>query len=145
MLHALDVRGDGTPWTYTWSSVTEIRHPAGWVRHRLSARIGPDGRVLPLPSRCRAEADARRRAEQEARRREWEAMARAAGRVSSPRPAMEDTAAGAGLETVVSPPAAPAEPSDEYRAVRAEMERRRREKEVVEMAMLAAWQARRSA
>ncbi|WP_327591273.1 hypothetical protein OHA25_60075 (plasmid) [Nonomuraea sp. NBC_00507] len=66
VLHALDVREDDSRWTYTWLSTAEIRHPAGWVRHRLSAWIGPDGRVLPLPSQRRAAAEVRRRAAQQA-------------------------------------------------------------------------------
>jgi hypothetical protein len=130
VLHGLDVREDDSRWTYTWQSRDEIRHPAGWVRHRLSAWIGADGHVLPLPSQRRAAADAERRAEQEARRREWERMAAAAGRVPEPRPAAEDTTtAAAGVES-----AAPAAgPNAAYRVAREELERRRREKEAAEL------------
>ncbi|WP_188194850.1 hypothetical protein [Nonomuraea sp. SYSU D8015] len=144
VLHGLDVREDDSHWTYTWSSTSEIRHPAGWVRHRLSAWIGPDGQVLPLPSQRRAAADAARRAAQEARRQEWETMARAAGHVLTPRPAVEHITAAARLETVAPLAAPAAEPPAEYRAVRAALERRRREQEAAELAMLAAWRARRS-
>ncbi|MEV0236828.1 hypothetical protein [Nonomuraea sp. NPDC050786] len=140
VLHGLDVREDDSRWTYTWSSVREIRNPAGWVRHRLAAWTGPDGLVLPLPSQRRAAADAKRRAEQEARRQEQERLAAAAGLVPAPRPAAE-LAVEAGLEAVVPASAAPAAgPNAAYRSARAELERRRREKE----AMLEAWLARRS-
>ncbi|TDD03846.1 hypothetical protein [Nonomuraea diastatica] len=145
VLHALDVREDDSRWTYTWSSTAEIRHPAGWVRHRLAAWTGPDGQVLPLPSQRRAAVDARRRAEQEERRQEWARMAAVAGWVPAPRPAAEPIAAAAGLETVEPQPAAPAAgPTADYRAARAELERRSQEKEAAEEAMIAAWRARRS-
>ncbi|MFI9846717.1 hypothetical protein ACIHFD_57525 [Nonomuraea sp. NPDC051941] len=144
LLHGLDVREDDSRWTYTWKSAREIRHPAGWVMHRLSAWIGPDGQVLPLPSQRRAAADALRHAEQEDRRQEWARMAAAAGWVPAPRPAAEPTTAAAGLKTVEPPPAAPAGPTAVYRAARAELERRRQEREVAELAMIAAWRARRS-
>ncbi|MFI6603736.1 hypothetical protein ACIBHX_46535 [Nonomuraea sp. NPDC050536] len=65
VLHALDVRPDDSRWTYTWSSVEELRHVPGWVRHRLQAWIGPDGQVLALPSQQRAARLARQRAEYE--------------------------------------------------------------------------------
>ncbi|TMR90498.1 hypothetical protein EJK15_54935 [Nonomuraea basaltis] len=140
VLHALDVREDDSRWSYTWRSRDEIRHPAGWVRHRLSAWLGPDGRVLPLPSHRRAAADARRRAEQEARRREWERIAAAASRVPAPRPATdveEPAAAVAGLETVAPVAAEAVGPNAAFRAAREELERRRREREAAELAMLA--------
>lgn len=126
VLHGLDVREDDSRWTYAWQSAREIRHPAGWVRHRLSAWIGADGQVLPLPSQRRAAADARRRAEQEARRREWERMRSAVGWLDSPRPATHaEDAAVAGFETVVAPAGRAVGPNEEFRRVRAEMERRR--------------------
>ncbi|GAA3223751.1 hypothetical protein [Nonomuraea helvata] len=79
MLHALDVRPDDSAWTYTWSSVAELRHIPGWVRHRLAAWLGDDGQALPSRSQRAAAADARRRKEQEERRRAREFMAAAAG------------------------------------------------------------------
>ncbi|MGW4412104.1 hypothetical protein ACWEJ6_49460, partial [Nonomuraea sp. NPDC004702] len=59
VLHALDVRADDSPWTYTWSSASEIRNVPGWMRHRLSAWLNGDGRPRPPRSRLRAAADAR--------------------------------------------------------------------------------------
>ncbi|MGW3353636.1 hypothetical protein ACWDA3_61105 [Nonomuraea rubra] len=91
VLHALNVRPDDSRWTYTWSSMNEIRHVPGWVRHRLEAWTGHDGRVPPLPSHRAATATAQRRAAQDARKREWEARAAAAGLAGAPTP----TGAGA--------------------------------------------------
>lgn len=142
VLHGLDVRGDDSRWTYTWTSVSEIRHPAGWVRHRLAAWIGPDGQVLPLPSQRRAAADAKRRAEQEKRRQEWAAMAAAAGWLLAPRPAAEEVLPPA---TAMVPVGPASEPTAAYRAARAEMDRRRQEKAAAEREMIAAREAQRLA
>lgn len=49
LLHALDYRPDGSRWTYTWRSTSELRNPAGWLVHRLRAWLGADGRPLPDP------------------------------------------------------------------------------------------------
>ncbi|WP_188197504.1 hypothetical protein [Nonomuraea sp. SYSU D8015] len=145
LLHGLDVRDDGSHWTYTWKSIREIRHPAGWVMHRLSAWIGPNGQVLPLPSQRRAAADARRRAEQEARRREWEATAQAAGYVPGLGPATDAVENEADLEDPAATPAGPATgPNEAFRAARAEMERRCQEKAALEEEMIAEWRVQRA-
>ncbi|MFI6498729.1 hypothetical protein [Nonomuraea typhae] len=101
VLHGLDVRPDESRWTHTWSSASEIRHVPGWVRHRLAAWIGPDGRVVALPSQRASMAAARRRAEQQARRREWQAQAAAAGIEVTPEPRMSRA------QALAAPPAAP--------------------------------------
>jgi hypothetical protein len=142
VLHALDVRADDSRWTYTWRSSAEIRHVPGWVRHRLSAWLDEEGRPVASRSQRRAAADATRRAGQERRRREWAQMAAAVGWLLAPAGSPSDVAAE-DLECVASGSPA-ADPGAEYRAVRAEMERRRREKAAAEEALVAAWRARRS-
>ncbi|MEV4078909.1 hypothetical protein AB0J43_01280 [Nonomuraea fuscirosea] len=141
VLHALNVRADDSRWTYTWRSSSEIQHVPGWVRHRLSAWLGEDGQPVASRSQRRAAADARRIGEQRARRLEWARMRAAAGWLESPSPAGDP----AGLETVVSRSGPAAEPNEEFRRVREELERRRRERAAAEEAMIAAWRARRAA
>ncbi|MEU6778653.1 helix-turn-helix domain-containing protein [Nonomuraea angiospora] len=124
VLHALDVRPDDSRWTYTWSSAAELRHIPGWVRHRLGAWLDTDGQGLPSRSQRVAAAVAKQRAEQEERRRAWEAMAAAAGVELSPRLSR--------AEALAPPPIASAvgsHPNDAYRRARAELERRRQERE----------------
>jgi len=126
VLHALDVRPDGSAWTYTWASVNELRHIPGWVRHRLNAWLDEDGLVLPSRSLREATVLARQRAEQEERRREWEKRAVAAGRVLAPRMSRAEA---------LAPPPAPvlperSGPNEAFRRARAELGRRRQEREV---------------
>ncbi|MGV9383555.1 hypothetical protein ACWDRB_47615 [Nonomuraea sp. NPDC003707] len=135
VLHGLDVRSDGSAWTYTWSSTNEIRHIPGWVRHRLSAWIGPDGRVLPLRSQHAAASAARRRTEQEAPAWSQAVMAEQKGLESpllEPKPSRAEA---------LAPPPAPAAtrsgPNVAYRTARAEMERQQREKQAAIEAALA--------
>jgi hypothetical protein len=47
-----------------------VRHPAAWLRWRLSHWLNPDGTPLPSPSQARADAAARHRAGQAAQRAE---------------------------------------------------------------------------
>ncbi|MCF6467295.1 hypothetical protein FAF44_02560 [Nonomuraea sp. MG754425] len=146
VLHALDSRADDSRWTYTWSSVSEIRHVPGWVRHRLAAWLDGEGRPVASRSQRRAAVDAARRAGQEARRREWAAMRAAAGWVEAPAPdaVTEDCPVVAAVLGVTEVPEQPAVgPNAAFVAARAEMERRRREKEAAELEALAAWRARR--
>lgn len=123
VLHALDVRADGSVWTYTWLSADELRHIPGWVRHRLSAWMDADGQVFPSRSlRLSAAAD-KQRAEQEARRREWEERAVAAGRVLAPR---------MGRTEALAPPPVPvvaerSGPNEAFRRARAMLDLRRQE------------------
>ncbi len=126
VLHALDVRPDDSPWTYTWSSVNELRHIPGWVRHRLAAWLTEDGQVLPLRSHRRAAADAKRRAEQEQRRHEWAAVA---GEQRSGSPISR-------AEALAPPPAAVerALPNEAFRRARAELDRRRHERQAATQA-----------
>jgi hypothetical protein len=125
VLHALDVRPDGSVWTYTWQSADELRHIPGWVRHRLNAWLGEDGQVLPSRSQGLTAAAAHQRAEQEARRREWEARAAAAGLVLAPRMSR--------AEALAPPPAlvagARSAPNEAFRRARVELDRRRQERE----------------
>ena len=75
LLHAIDHDTHGRQHGYS----AGVRSPAGWVRSRLAAWLGPDG--IPLPSRNQQLAEARRQvlAEQAARRaRDAAAKARAA-------------------------------------------------------------------
>ncbi|TDD15478.1 hypothetical protein [Nonomuraea diastatica] len=81
VLHALDVRSDGSGWTYTWSSADELRHIPGWVRNRLGAWVGGDGQVLS--SRSQRLAAAAREAEEQRRRRVEERGQRWAERVDA--------------------------------------------------------------
>ncbi|WP_336214696.1 hypothetical protein [Nonomuraea sp. LPB2021202275-12-8] len=81
VLHALDVRADGSAWTYTWASVDELRHIPGWMRNRLAAWMGGDGQVLP--SRSQRVAAATREVEELRRRRAEEHGRRLAQRVDS--------------------------------------------------------------
>ncbi|SDL76219.1 hypothetical protein SAMN05421874_128131 [Nonomuraea maritima] len=140
VLHALDVRPDDSRWTYTWSSVHEIRHIPGWVRHRLAAWLDDNEEALPSRSQLAAAADAVRRAEQEMRKQARHAAAAAAGveLVEEPRMSRAEALAPAPIADRASDG-----PSADYRSVRVEMERRRREKEAAELEMLAAYRARR--
>ncbi len=70
LAHAIDYTPAGAQHRYP---LRDVRHPAGWLRWRLSHWLGPDG--LPGPSRSQmlaataasqAAAQARRRAEEEA-------------------------------------------------------------------------------
>ncbi|TYB71129.1 hypothetical protein FXF51_01465 [Nonomuraea sp. PA05] len=140
VLHALDVRADDSRWTYTWSSSAEIRHVPGWVRYRLSAWLDEQGRPVASRSQRRARADEVRRSAQETRRREWARMAAAAGWLLGPDRSADDASP---VDRSVAPGGPAADPSAEYRAVRAEMERRRRERAAAQEAMWATWQARR--
>ncbi|MBG0818439.1 hypothetical protein [Planomonospora sp. ID82291] len=68
--HALNHRGDGTPWPYT----DRPRWVPSWLRSRLATWISADGDLLATwPSQQRAAASARSRAEQERRGREYAA------------------------------------------------------------------------
>ncbi|GAB2917992.1 hypothetical protein GCM10027203_17110 [Nonomuraea fastidiosa] len=120
VLHALDVRPDGSPWTYTWKSVNELRHIPGWVRHRLAAWLDEDGRVLPSRSQRALAAVARQRAEQRARRDQWEAWAVASGIELTPRVSRAEALAP-------PPPLVVGErsgPNEAFRRARLELERR---------------------
>lgn len=81
VLHALDVRSDGSGWTYTWSSADELRHIPGWVRHRLDAWMGRDGQVLT--SRSQRVAAAAQEVEEQRHRRAEERERRWAQRVDA--------------------------------------------------------------
>ncbi|MEV0307816.1 hypothetical protein [Nonomuraea fuscirosea] len=81
VLHALDVRSDGSGWTYTWSSADELRHIPGWVRNRLDAWMGGDGQVLM--SRSQRVAAAAQEVEEQRRRRVEEREQRWAQRVDA--------------------------------------------------------------
>ena len=75
LLHALDHDTRGRQ----HGCSAGVRSPAGWIRARLAAWLGPDG--IPLPSRSQRVAEARRQilAEQSARRaRDTAARAQAA-------------------------------------------------------------------
>ncbi|MGR6915338.1 hypothetical protein ACU635_13930 [[Actinomadura] parvosata] len=124
VLHALDVRADGSVWTYTWKSVDELRYIPGWVRHRLKAWWGEDGQVLPSRSQRVAVVVARQRAEQEARRREWEVRAAVAGIELAPRMSR--------VEALAPPPALVADarsgPNEAFRRARVELDRRRQKR-----------------
>ncbi|MFI7706518.1 hypothetical protein [Nonomuraea sp. NPDC049480] len=137
VLHALDVRADGGAWTYTWRSADELRHIPGWVRNRLAAWVNQDGQALPSRSQRIAADVARQRTEQEARRREWEERAVAAGQVFAPRISRAEALAPAPVADVVERSG----PNEAFRAVRAEMERRRQEREA-EIAAALAWRRR---
>ncbi|MEW1842996.1 hypothetical protein AB0392_34080 [Nonomuraea angiospora] len=141
VLHALDRRADDSAWTYTWQGSDEIRHVPGWVRHRLAAWFGEDGRLVPSRSQRRAAADAAQRSGQEARRAELERRAAELG--------VELEAGEQVPRAVALAPApalsAPAAPSGEYLEVRAEMERRRRERAMAEQALIAEARGGRSA
>jgi hypothetical protein len=52
------------------TSIANIRHPAGWLRWRLSHWLGPDGTPLPSPGQQRTDAARRHRAYLAARRAE---------------------------------------------------------------------------
>ncbi|MEV0149998.1 MULTISPECIES: hypothetical protein [unclassified Nonomuraea] len=125
VLHALDVRADDSVWAYTWSSTSELRHVPGWVRHRLSAWLDKDGEVLPSRSQRAAAALAAQRAEQEARRREWEERAAAAGVELAPGPRVSREEALAPVPVAVRAEG----PNEAFRRARAELERRRQERE----------------
>ncbi|TDB94835.1 hypothetical protein E1267_42460 [Nonomuraea longispora] len=83
VLHALDVRSDGSGWTYTWSSADELRHIPGWVRNRLNAWIGGDGQVLTSGSQRLAaaaqEVEEQRRRRVKERERRWAQRVEAGG------------------------------------------------------------------
>lgn len=49
LLYAIDHTPDQAPWPYAWRSVRELRNPAGWLLHRLSAWRDRDGQVLSDP------------------------------------------------------------------------------------------------
>ncbi|MGR6921261.1 hypothetical protein ACU635_44055 [[Actinomadura] parvosata] len=146
VLHALDVRADDSRWTYTWRSSAEIRHVPGWMRHRLAAWLDERGRPVASRSRRRAAVDARRIAEQEARRQEWARMRATVAWLEAPCPA-EHCLAGVravGLENMGRANASAAGPNEEFRRVRAEMERCRRERAAAELFKVAASRARRA-
>jgi hypothetical protein len=63
LLHVIDHRPDGTPHLGTDD---HVRHPAGWLRHRLSFWINPDGTRKPAPGEQAAER-ARQHRERQAR------------------------------------------------------------------------------
>ena len=77
LLHALDHDTRGRQHGYS----AGVRSPAGWVRSRLAAWLGPD--AVPLPSRSQRVAEARRQvlAEQAARRQARQVAAHRAARV----------------------------------------------------------------
>ncbi|MEV4364610.1 hypothetical protein [Nonomuraea sp. NPDC049625] len=127
VLHALDVRPDDSRWTYTWLSSSELRHVPGWVRYRLAAWIDADGQVLASRSQRKAAADARVRASQQAWRDELHAIAAAAGTElpRAPRPSRAEA-----LAPPLSPATEPVAANAAFRAARAELERRRRERAV---------------
>jgi len=62
--------------------LANVRHPAAWLRWRLSHWLNPDGTPLPSPSQARAEAAARHRAALAAQRAE--AARAAANRATDP-------------------------------------------------------------
>jgi hypothetical protein len=66
-----------------------VRHPAGWLRWRLSRWLGPDGVPVPSPSQVRKANRERVLAEQAARRQAREAAAREAAKVDVPARAAE--------------------------------------------------------
>ncbi len=135
VLHALDVRADGSAWTYTWSSADELRHIPGWVRHRLAAWVDEDGQVLPSRSQRLSSAADRQRAEQEKRRRESLSAADATG------VGLVEESRASRAQALAPPPLAdPAQrsdPNEAFRAARAELERRRAEREAEIAAALA--------
>ena len=59
LLHAIDHDARGRQHGYS----AGVRSPAGWIRSRLAAWLGPDGAPLPSRSQLRAAAAAARRAE----------------------------------------------------------------------------------
>jgi hypothetical protein len=71
ILHCVDHEPDGRSHGY----VTGVRHPAGWLRHRLSLWLSPAGVPVPSPGQLRAAERERVLAEQSARRRERERAA----------------------------------------------------------------------
>ncbi|MFC7582529.1 hypothetical protein ACFQYP_00970 [Nonomuraea antimicrobica] len=133
VLHALDVRPDGSAWTYTWQSVNELRHIPGWVRHRLGAWLDEDGQVLPSRSQREMSAAARRRAEQEGRRRARLATAAVAGLEFAEESRMSRAEALAPF----APAGERSDPNQAFRAARAELELRRKEREAEIAAVLA--------
>ncbi|WP_431928778.1 hypothetical protein [Nonomuraea jabiensis] len=132
VLHALDVRPDDSRWTYTWSSVDELRHIPGWVRNRLAAWLDEDGRVVASRSQRRELLDARRRAEQEARRREWEVRAAGLGILLAPQVSRAEALAPPRNLDVVKRSG----PNEAFRQARTELDRRRQEREATVSAPL---------
>ncbi len=93
--HAVDYLPDGRQHRYWLGSV---RHPAGWLRWRLSHWIGPDGRPLPSPAQLRERERQRIRAEQARRRAEprtWTVTAAEAAAAPSAREAFTRADTGA--------------------------------------------------
>ena len=74
VLEAIDHAPDGRQHGFTSS----VRHPAGWLRSRLSAWLAPDGAVRPSVSQQRAASAAVVRAGQAARRERERAVRAAA-------------------------------------------------------------------
>jgi hypothetical protein len=95
VLHALDYQPDGTPHLYAGP----VRDPAGWLEHRLSFWIGPDGRPGP-PHSARLADQAAEHAERQAAARAERQAAEAARRAPAAGHADHAAAAasrGAGL------------------------------------------------
>jgi hypothetical protein len=58
VLYAVNVRADGTAWPYAYAA-DDIGHVPGWIRHRLSAWLGPDGQPVRSHRQRQAAASAR--------------------------------------------------------------------------------------
>ncbi|MFI6485270.1 hypothetical protein ACIBH1_45680 [Nonomuraea sp. NPDC050663] len=84
VLHALDVKGDDSRWTYTWSTASQLRHLPGWMRFRLSAWLE---RGIPLPSKSQ-QAAALRDA-QRAQQRAWADLNNAMAEASAAGPRLQ--------------------------------------------------------
>jgi hypothetical protein len=65
VVHAVDHAPDGRQHR---QRLANVRHPAGWLRWRLSLWLNPDGTARPSPGQLAREAAERRRAESAARR-----------------------------------------------------------------------------
>ena len=114
-----------------WQSADELRYLPGWVRYRLAAWLDEDGQALQSRSQRTTAAAVRQRAEQQARREQWAARAAASG------VALVDEVMS--RPQALAPPPIPvdrADPSAEYRAMRAELERQRLAREAEMIAAL---------
>ncbi|MFB9194409.1 hypothetical protein ACFFWA_15600 [Actinomadura verrucosospora] len=96
ILYAVNHQASGEPWPYAYAP-GDLRHVAGWLRHRLAHWLDPNG--APGPSRSQALAAARRaEADQQARRTAAAAAARAAAApAEAPVPAAQISAVRAEL------------------------------------------------
>lgn len=120
VLHALDVRADGSSWTYTWRGVAELRHVPGWVRHRLGAWLDEGGRAKLSRSKRVAIAADLERAGQTRRRLEWEEYASAAGWKVGPRLSRAEALSMPHVVVATSHSG----PNAAFRRARADLERR---------------------